>query len=297
MRRLPGVSGDVGVGGIRTTDVAGRVRDRDIVDRQVVLLSFAGDLTGHEPPPGFVALVDDLSSVLLVLGLAGEGELVLGLAIGDLVDPEPLIGSTDQARQVPLDILNVVELGGKGVVDVNDKDLPVGLAFIEQSHDTKNLDLLDLSDIADLLADLADIEGIVITACLGLSVSLGGVLPCLGESTVVPDVTVVGEAVADVAETALLDVLLDGIEELAGGDLHLRIGPAGDLDDHVEDTLVLVGEEGDVVEGGDDGAILLDEHTVFEGVRSADEARGILLGHGGRRSRKDVCVLGESAQG
>ena len=34
-----------------------------------------------------MTLVDDLGSVLLVLGLTGEGELVLGLAIGDLVDP------------------------------------------------------------------------------------------------------------------------------------------------------------------------------------------------------------------
>ena len=31
--------------------------------------------------------MDDLSGVLLVLGLARESELVLGLAIGDLVDP------------------------------------------------------------------------------------------------------------------------------------------------------------------------------------------------------------------
>lgn len=84
----------------------------------------------------------------------------------------------------------------------------------------------------------------------------------LGESTVVPDVTVVGEAVADVAETTLLDVLLDGVERLAGGDLHLRVGPAGDLDDHVEDARVLVGEEGDIVEGGDDGAILLEKDAV-----------------------------------
>lgn len=36
-------------------------------------------LAGNELLPGFVALVDDLGSVSLVLGLAGEGELVLGL--------------------------------------------------------------------------------------------------------------------------------------------------------------------------------------------------------------------------
>ena len=34
----------------------------------------------------------------------------------------------------------------------------------------------------------------------------------LGEGTVVPDVSVVGEAVVHKAELALLDVLLDGVE-------------------------------------------------------------------------------------
>lgn len=34
-----------------------------------------------------MGLVDDFHGVLLVFSLAGEGELVLRLAIGDLVDP------------------------------------------------------------------------------------------------------------------------------------------------------------------------------------------------------------------
>jgi hypothetical protein len=41
----------------------------------------------------------------------------------------------------------------------------------------------------------------------------------LREGTIVPQVALVGEAVADVAELALLDVLLDGVEELVLGDL------------------------------------------------------------------------------
>ena len=87
----------------------------------------------------------------------------------------------------------------------------------------------------------------------------------LRECAVVPDVAVVGEAVADEAETALLDVLLDGVEGLLLGDLHLGVGPAGDLDHHVQDAIVLVGEEGDVVEGRDDAAVLLDVHPVLCG--------------------------------
>ena len=34
-----------------------------------------------------MTFVDDLGGILLVLSLTREGELVLGLAIGDLVDP------------------------------------------------------------------------------------------------------------------------------------------------------------------------------------------------------------------
>ena len=41
----------------------------------------------------------------------------------------------------------------------------------------------------------------------------------LGEGAVVPEVALVREAVADVAQLALLDVLLDGVEGLFFGDL------------------------------------------------------------------------------
>jgi hypothetical protein len=44
-------------------------------------------------------------------------------------------------------------------------------------------------------------------------------LAYLGEGTVVPDVTLVGEAVADKSKLSLLDVLLDRVEELVLGDL------------------------------------------------------------------------------
>jgi hypothetical protein len=68
---------------------------------------------------------------------------------------------------------------------------------------------------------------------------------------------------AHIPKTTLLDVLLDGIKGLLFGDLHLRVGPPRDLDDHIQDDIVLVGEEGDVVEGGHDGTIVLNENTVL----------------------------------
>jgi hypothetical protein len=43
---------------------------------------------------------------------------------------------------------------------------------------------------------------------------------------------VVGETVSNESELALLDVLLDGVKVLLLGDLHLGVGPSGNLDDH-----------------------------------------------------------------
>lgn len=167
-----------------------------------------------------------------------------------------------------LHIFNVVELGSKGILDIHDDDFPIGLAFVEQRHDAEDFDLLDLADIADLLSDFANVEGVVVAFGLGLGVGLRGVFPglhmrrsirkrtksrchttCLGESTVIPDVPVVGEAVANETQPALLDILLDGIERLLLGNLHLRVRPARNFDDHVEDAVVLVCKKRDVVEG------------------------------------------------
>jgi hypothetical protein len=41
----------------------------------------------------------------------------------------------------------------------------------------------------------------------------------LRKSTIIPEVALVGEAVADIAELAFLDVLLDRVKELVLGDL------------------------------------------------------------------------------
>ena len=46
-----------------------------------------------------------------------------------------------------------------------------------------------------------------------------GTLSYLGEGAVVPEIALVGEAVADKSKLALLGVLLDGVEELILGDL------------------------------------------------------------------------------
>jgi hypothetical protein len=167
-------------------------------------LGLGGTLVTDELLPCLVTLVNDLDSVLLGLGLSREGKDVLsssaptintvsdtylGLSIGDFVDSEPLVGSSDQTRKVPLDILNIVQSRSKGVIDINDKDLPVGLSLIEKSHDTENLDLLDLAGVTDGFSNLAYVERVVVTVGASLGVLDGRVFPSLGEGSVVPDVS------------------------------------------------------------------------------------------------------------
>jgi hypothetical protein len=38
-----------------------------------------------------------------------------------------------KARQMTFDILKIVRLGHKGILDVEDKVLPIGLAFIKEA--------------------------------------------------------------------------------------------------------------------------------------------------------------------
>lgn len=124
------------------------------------------------------------ANLLLVLAFTSEGELVFGLAVRDLVDTEPLVGGTQKARQVALNILDIVELGGQRIVHVDDNDLPVSLLLVEECHDTKDLDLLDLPSVADQLADLANIERVVVALGLGFRVDRIGILPGLYPSQV-----------------------------------------------------------------------------------------------------------------
>ena len=63
--------------------------------------------------------------------------------------------------------------------------------------------------------------------------------------------------------------------KVGGRYLLLGVGPTGDLNDHVQDGLLLVGIERNVVEGRHGDAVLLNEHTVLEGVGRADLADGV----------------------
>ena len=73
----------------------------------------------------------------------------------------------------------------------------------------------------------------------------------------------VGEAVPHEAQSTLFNILFDRIELFLFGNFHLGVGPTGNFDYHVEDTLVLVGEKRDVMERRDDTSILLDINAMF----------------------------------
>lgn len=104
----------------------------------------------------------------------------------------------------------------------------------------------------------------------------------------------VGEAVANKAQPAPLNILLDWVEGLLFGNLHLRVGPAGDLNDEVENTIVLVSEERDIVERRHDRPILFDIDTMvwIEGFRSQGHERSMDRYQGcWPRQRGEGCTL------
>jgi hypothetical protein len=78
-----------------------------------------------------------------------------------------------------LDVLNVIQLGCERVLDVDDDDLPIGLAFVEEGHDAEDFDLFDLPDVTHLFADLAYVQWIVVAPGLGLGMLLIRILPSL----------------------------------------------------------------------------------------------------------------------
>lgn len=90
--------------------------------------------------------------------------------------------------------------------------------------------MLDLTGVSNLFTDFNDIEWVIVTTSLGFRVRMVGVFPSLRvivksgegkrerekrtylrESTIVPDVTLVRETVADISKFTLLGILNDGV--------------------------------------------------------------------------------------
>lgn len=161
----------------RILDSLRTMLDRRILERNVPLLR----LPLNQPLPRLRTLLDHIHRILSVLALARKRKLVFRLAVRDLVDPEPFVGCADEPGQVALDVLDVVEFRGQGVVDVDDEDLPVGFAFVEECHHAQHFDLLDLPGVADGFADFAHVERVVVAGGFGVGVDAVGVFPGLVE--------------------------------------------------------------------------------------------------------------------
>ena len=153
----------------------GRVPDRPVRQTNIPWLGLARD----QPLPRLSAFPHNIHSVLPILAFPTEGELILRLPVRDLIDAEPLVRRAEQAGEVTLHVLDVIEFGGERVVDVDDDDLPVGLFLVEEGHHAEGLDLLDGAWGGDRLANLTYVEGVVVAFGFGFGVDRVGVFPGL----------------------------------------------------------------------------------------------------------------------
>ena len=80
---------------------------------------------------------------------------------------------------MPLDILNVVQLRGKWVIDVNGDEFPICLTFIKEGHCAKDFHLFDLAWVANFFTNFTDVEGVIVTFCFGFWVHHCWIFPCL----------------------------------------------------------------------------------------------------------------------
>lgn len=80
---------------------------------------------------------------------------------------------------MPLNVLDVIELGRKGIQDVNNENLPVSFPFIQQCHNTEDLDLLHLTNVCHLFTNLANIKRVIVALCLRFRMLNIRVFPCL----------------------------------------------------------------------------------------------------------------------
>jgi len=56
--------------------------------RNLVVIGFGRSFARRQTAPRFMTFMDDFHGILFVLGLTRKGESILGLAIGDFVDPK-----------------------------------------------------------------------------------------------------------------------------------------------------------------------------------------------------------------
>jgi len=75
-----------------------------------------------------------------------------------------------------LNVLDALEFGGEGVIEVNGDDFPVWFAFVEEGHHAEYFGLPDLVGAANFFANFADVKEIIVAFCF---LDLGGIFPAL----------------------------------------------------------------------------------------------------------------------
>ena len=158
-----------------------------------------------------------------------------------------------------LDVVDVIELVSQGIVDIDCENLPIRLALVDERHVAQDFDPDDGAALVDSLSDLAHVDRVAVALAFGRLVRVVGILPRLRDGAVIPNVALkpksiliifpsieifsfylVGKAIGDESQFALLHVLLDGIHLFAEVDFHLSVGPARNFDDHVENLFRLI---------------------------------------------------------
>ena len=74
--------------------------------------------------PLLVTVLQNLQREIATLWLVVEGEFVMHLAVGHLVDAEPLARAGQQTRKQTLHVLQIVEFLGQRIVHVHYDELP-----------------------------------------------------------------------------------------------------------------------------------------------------------------------------
>ncbi len=178
-----------------------------------------------------------------------EGEFILGLSLRDFIRPEPRLGAVEESGEQPLYVFNAVQLGRQRIVDVDDNGLPVRLVVVEEGHDPEDFDLLHFASEPDPRSDLAGVDRVVVPPSFGLRIEMGGIFPrldtgrqhgsvvrtylhrvvldfvgeraaYLGQSAIIPDITVEWVYVPHVSEFTIFHILFDRVERLVPRDLY-----------------------------------------------------------------------------
>merc|ERR1719175_217373 len=122
--------------------------------------------------PTFVTSGDDVFCELLVLWLAVKCKLVGRLSVGHLVDLEPFHGRLKEAWHNLVDVLDVVEILGKRIVDINGHHFPVSLTLVDHRKHTKHLHFENGAPWMDGSTDLTDVNWVVVPLAVGRGVGV-----------------------------------------------------------------------------------------------------------------------------